>query len=57
MPKLRTIKKGGMNFDQMIISQYSPISARGGSKYRRTRTRSRKSKRNTKTRTRRNRKT
>ena len=44
MPKLISkTKKGGMNFNQMVIPHYSPISARGGSKYRRTRTRTRKS--------------
>lgn len=47
MPKLISkTKKGGMNFNQMVIPQYSPISARGGSKYRRTRTRTRNMRKN-----------
>jgi len=53
MRKTRKIRKGGMqDFNQMIISNYSPITSKGGT----PRKRVRRTKRNTK-RTNRNKKT
>ena len=46
MPKLRSTKRGGMNFNQMVIPKYSPITSKGGSKYRRIRTRTRNMRKN-----------
>ena len=52
MSKTRKLRKGGMpDFNQMVISTYSPITSRGGRK--RTRTRKTKTKRNTKRKTKR----
>ena len=46
--KTRKLRKGGMsNFNQMVISNYSPITSRGGSMRKRKAKAKRKTKRRT----------